>query len=68
MCGDAGAANPVFPITPSCWMPDVPDDTELGKELARELNLSAQDLPPRPGGLYRIGKWPIKRHLRTIRH
>jgi hypothetical protein len=20
------------------------------------------------GGLYRIGKWPIKRHLRTIRH
>jgi hypothetical protein len=19
-------------------------------------------------GLYRIGKWPIKRHLRTIRH
>jgi hypothetical protein len=22
----------------------------------------------RGGGLYRIGKWPIKRHLRTIRH
>jgi hypothetical protein len=24
--------------------------------------------PSQPGGLYRIGKWPIKRHLRTIRH
>jgi hypothetical protein len=23
--------------------------------------------PAREGGLYRIGKWPIKRHLRTIR-
>jgi hypothetical protein len=24
--------------------------------------------PALVGGVYRIGKWPIKRHLRTIRH
>jgi hypothetical protein len=45
-------------------------------------NLCIAATPPRPSrvgarsesgvvvrvGLYRIGKWPIKRHLRTIRH
>ena len=40
--GIAGASNPAFPTTPTCWLPEVSEDShdaELGQQLTRELEL-----------------------------
>ena len=36
--------------------------------IREQLSLKTADCVATQVGLYRIGKWPIKRHLRTIRH